>query len=313
MYKVIEEFTELIWQGYDLGTFMLGTAQLGFAYGIANSVQNISSDAAEEILMTAWNGGVRSFDTAQSYGVSESVLGESLERIGIGENALIVTKLEIGDFENEQVCLTAIKRSLSNLRVGRVFGVLSHFSNLFDIPQEKYTKLFSKLRDEGLTSFTGVSVYTGDDALKALESPGLDIVQMPLNVFDRTAVDMGVIDKAKQSGKLLVFRSTFLQGLLTMEPDSLPSHMSFACDAIRQWRFFCAEREVDPVTAAIQIALELACGFPLLIGAEASEQVRKNTSIAQYQHPLRKEMTESSRDLYLNASAKLRNPANWGK
>lgn len=46
----------------------LGTAQLGMAYGVANTAGQPTSEAATGLVATAWGAGVRSFDTAQAYG-----------------------------------------------------------------------------------------------------------------------------------------------------------------------------------------------------------------------------------------------------
>ena len=54
---------------------VLGTAQLGMAYGISNLVGKPSFDTARDIVAEAYDCGIREFDTAQVYGNSEQVLG----------------------------------------------------------------------------------------------------------------------------------------------------------------------------------------------------------------------------------------------
>ena len=51
----------------------LGTAQLGSAYGIANTVGQPTRAAAIEMVQFAVKQGIRWFDTAQGYGESEEV------------------------------------------------------------------------------------------------------------------------------------------------------------------------------------------------------------------------------------------------
>lgn len=290
---------------------MLGTAQLGLPYGIANSSGSPTREQALELIEAAWTGGIRSFDTAQSYGNSEQILGDCLNSVGIKRNAQVITKLAKEAFENEDAAFISIGKSLSNLKMDRIFGVLSHHPTFNDIPMEKYQQIFSFLKKENVIRFSGISVYSGQDALDAIHCEHMDIIQMPLNVWDRSAVEMGLMKKAKAQGKLLVFRSIFLQGLLTMTPEDLPSHMLFASDAVKDWRKFCLLRNISPIDAALQIALELAEGFPLLIGAEKTQQISENLNSAKNNFGSRKELTQSSIQLSLNSSPRLRNPSLW--
>jgi len=54
---------------------VLGTAQFGMDYGIANVSGKPTKKEIFKILLFAWEKGIRNFDTAPGYG-SEKVLGE---------------------------------------------------------------------------------------------------------------------------------------------------------------------------------------------------------------------------------------------
>ena len=75
----------------------LGCAQLGNDYGPAGGVQDYG--LARDIIAAAYEGGIRWFDTAVSYGKSEEWLARALDEIG-AEGARIVTKVE-GDDESD--------------------------------------------------------------------------------------------------------------------------------------------------------------------------------------------------------------------
>ena len=70
---------------------VLGTAQLGMPYGIANKTGQPNMAAAESIVAGVWEGGVREFDTAQAYGESEIVLGKALKSLGIARQAKVIS------------------------------------------------------------------------------------------------------------------------------------------------------------------------------------------------------------------------------
>ena len=73
---------------------VLGTAQLGMHYGIANKTGQPDMLAVKSMITGAWEGGVREFDTGQAYGESESVLGKALNALGITREARVISKFD---------------------------------------------------------------------------------------------------------------------------------------------------------------------------------------------------------------------------
>lgn len=65
------------WNEYDLSRLMLGTAQLGMAYGVANTAGRPDFRQAVRLIAAAADGGVNCFDTAAAYGDSEVILGRT--------------------------------------------------------------------------------------------------------------------------------------------------------------------------------------------------------------------------------------------
>ena len=59
----------------------LGTVQLGLPYGVANKKGKPDREAAMEILKTACQNGMDSFDTAAGYGESEAIIGEFTDNL----------------------------------------------------------------------------------------------------------------------------------------------------------------------------------------------------------------------------------------
>ena len=60
--------------------FVLGTAQLGSAYGLANKEGKLSPEKAFKVLDEAILRGVRIFDTASGYGDSEEIIGNYFQK-----------------------------------------------------------------------------------------------------------------------------------------------------------------------------------------------------------------------------------------
>ena len=71
---------------------IVGSAQLGLAYGAANRKGKPDGKAALSLIRRAADAGVEAFDTARAYGDSEDRLGEGLG----GRRIPILTKLSFG-------------------------------------------------------------------------------------------------------------------------------------------------------------------------------------------------------------------------
>ena len=72
----------------NLKKLAIGTAQFGQSYGIANTLGMVSPADVGIILSTARSHGIKTLDTAISYGSSEKVLGSQ----GV-DGFLVITKL----------------------------------------------------------------------------------------------------------------------------------------------------------------------------------------------------------------------------
>ena len=95
---------------------VLGTAQFGMDYGIANTIGKPSNEDVFQILDLAWESGVRKFDTAPSYN-SESLLGEFILNKGIQDKIKVLTKIPSlnGLSDYETIIIKSTELSLKNL------------------------------------------------------------------------------------------------------------------------------------------------------------------------------------------------------
>ena len=67
----------------NIDLLVLGTAQFGSDYGVANKVGKPNKQEIFKILTSAWESGIRKYDTAPDYGPSEAILGEFIRTHGI--------------------------------------------------------------------------------------------------------------------------------------------------------------------------------------------------------------------------------------
>ena len=69
-------------KGYNSKKIIIGTAQFGLNYGIANKNGQVGEDKIESILNFAFKNGINTLDTAKIYGNSEIFIGNYLKKTG---------------------------------------------------------------------------------------------------------------------------------------------------------------------------------------------------------------------------------------
>jgi aryl-alcohol dehydrogenase-like predicted oxidoreductase len=193
----------------DSNRLVLGTAQLGMAYGIANMTGKPDMQAVRHIIETAWEGGIRQFDTAQAYGDSERVLGEALADLGISDQAKIISKLDPSlDHADRESVRKALYRTLDDLKISCLHGLMIHREEIIDDFEGGVINTLNAFIDEGITKSLGVSVYSPDRGYKAMEYNSIESIQCPANIFDHRFQKCGVFDFAEQNGKTVYIRKT---------------------------------------------------------------------------------------------------------
>jgi len=264
----------------------LGTVQFGLKYGLGNTKGKVSKDEVSEILSIAKSIGINTLDTAINYGCSEKVLGE----IGIRDWRIVSKLPNIGpDILNIQEWIAAeVESSAIRLNVESLTGVLLHHSEnlLGERGAEVYIAL-QNLKKRGLVEKIGVSIYSPDE-LTLLDAFNLDIVQAPLNVFDKRFVLSGWAKKLKDSGVEIHTRSSFLQGLLLMDKNNRPNKFNVWGDVWLKWDEWLKSRGISPVQACISYPLSISEVDCVMIGVDSVahlEEIVANSSKEVLDYP----------------------------
>jgi aryl-alcohol dehydrogenase-like predicted oxidoreductase len=250
---------------------VLGTAQLGMNYGIANTTGMPDQESANAIVDAALSGGIREFDTAQGYGRSEEVLGRAL-----AEHPMkIISKLSPTLTDCSAVSIrSSIQKSLDKLGVDRLYALLLHREEHLDLLSQGLADSVCAMVQEGLVDHLGISVYSPQKALEALEIENLEFIQLPTNILDNRFVETGIFEKAQDRGRTIYIRSVFLQGLLLIE--NLPPKMEFATQSHAAFRTLAREFEISPEEFALRYIQEAFPVSKILCGADTPEQVTQN-------------------------------------
>lgn len=259
---------------------VLGTAQLGMPYGVANNTGQPDFQTAISIIKTAWEHGIREFDTAQAYGESEAILGRAFSSLGIANEAKIITKLDPRlDPHQRQSLIKATRNSLERLQISSLYGLMVHREEWLDDLNHDLGKIFQELVRLGLVQHLGVSLYSPPKAINALTSDIFDMIQVPANILDQRFADADVFDLADVKGKQVYIRSIFLQGLLLMKAEDVPSKLALVKPSLNKIDMLCEQYGYSRQKIAL---LYIKAKYPkakIIIGAETIAQLQQNLNI----------------------------------
>jgi len=256
---------------------ILGTAQLGLPYGIANHSGQPDLATAVRLVQAAWEGGIRLFDTAQAYGSSEEVLGAALRKLEIAGNVRIISKLPPSvTADDARRVRNMVGGSLDLLGVSTLYGIMLHREEQLILLDGPLGVELQGLASAGVVQSLGVSVYSPEVAFRALRHPLVKLLQLPASLFDRRFEAAGVFTLARELGKEVHIRSALMQGILCQEPDALPGHLAPLAPSLAAFCGLCADHALPPASVALAWMLRRYPECLVLFGAETPEQVQQN-------------------------------------
>lgn len=257
---------------------VLGTAQLGLAYGINNKVGKPSVEDAKRIVGQAFQNGIKEFDTAQGYGDSESVLGKALAALRIADRVRLMSKLNPSlDYHDVATVEASVERSLRNLNVKNLYGLMLHREEMLDDWRNSLDKVFKNFVSKGYMNKVGISVYSPERAKQALEQEGIDFVQLPSSILDRRFDKAGIFELAAKNGKDVYIRSVFMQGLLMMPPEKIPERLNFTKELVVKLKELAQAHHLSVEALSLRYVFMKWPHSRIIFGAESQEQVRRNT------------------------------------
>jgi len=251
----------------------LGTVQWGLHYGIANENGQAGPETVAAILADARHQEIRVLDTASLYGKAEAVLGKH----ELGHFRVITKTPKFGTpfITDQQVSqlTNTFCQSLSRLSCTNVYGLLIHHAEDLIVPGgEKLVSAMKVLKDRGVVTKVGISVYDSRqiDAILKIFKP--DIVQLPISVLDQRLLLDGSLERLKQKGIEIHVRSVFLQGLLLMPLERVPSYFHPIMPLLTRWHNAVEENGVSLVQAALSFVRDISCVDTVLVGVESINQ-----------------------------------------
>lgn len=250
-----------------------GAWQIGGAWG------EVSEADGRAALNAALDAGMTFIDTADVYGDgrSEKIIADVLKARG-GSRPTVASKAgrrlnpHVADGYTKANIEAFIDRSLQNLSVDSLDLVQLHCPPTEVYYRPEMSEGLEEIRKAGKIKHYGVSVEKVEEALKAIEYPGVVSVQIIFNMFRQRAAGL-FFQEAKRRNVAVIARVPLASGLLS---GKITANTQFAAEDHRN---FNRNGEAFDVG-------ETFAGVPFETGLAAVEEIRKlvpaGASMAQF-------------------------------
>ena len=247
---------------------VLGTAQFGMDYGIANISGKPTKKEVFGILDLAWENGVRRFDTAPGYG-SEIILGEFITANGLQDEAIVLTKIPSQENSSDyrKSIWSSLKTSLNYL--GCPVDVLFFHNPADSSLLLNDPRFFENLLHDYPVSKLGVSIYETQEVEHLPGCPFELAFQFPFNVLDRR------FEKVKMYQGMRYARSIFLQGILASKSSLIENAPEPLLNIQMNYHSLLDERGIDPIDLAVSFVFYAKNVDYFLIGVDTLNQLNE--------------------------------------
>ncbi len=220
-----------------LGKTGYQVSEIGFgAWAIGGSWGETDDSTSLAAMNAAVDAGVTFFDTADVYGDghSERLVAQLLSERS--EPLVVATKFgrraaqEVENYTYENL-RGWLERSLTNLEIETADLVQLHCPPWDAYYTPSVFEACERLKEEGLIRAYGVSVEKIEEALKAIEYPGVTTVQIIFNIFRQRPAAL-FFEQAKKHDVGVIVRVPLASGLLT---GKFSRESSFGADDHRQF------------------------------------------------------------------------------
>ena len=251
------------------GSTGVAVSEIGFgAWQIGGSWGSVAEADGRAALHAALDAGMTFVDTADVYGDgrSERIIAEVLAERG-GERPFVATKAGRRLDPHVDAGYTAanleafVDRSLKNLAVERLDLVQLHCPPTETLYRPEVAEAMEGLRRKGKIRDWGVSVEKVEEALKAIEYPGVVSIQIIYNIFRQRPAGL-FFREAKARGVAVIARVPLASGLLS---GKIGAATVFSDDDHRKFNRHGEAFDVG----------ETFAGVPFEVGLEAVERIRR--------------------------------------
>ncbi|UZJ78736.1 aldo/keto reductase [Fictibacillus sp. KU28468] len=298
------------------GKLGLGTAPLG------NMFREVPEEEARKTIETAWDLGIRYFDTAPFYGagLAELRLGEVLSKYNrddyflstkVGRVIEDETEEKEGMFEHgrknkittdysEDATLRSVEQSLERLKTDRLDFVYVHdvspdflgdeWVTQFDIARKGAFRVLSRLRDEGVIKSWGLGVNRTEPIELAIEleetRPDISLQATHYTLLNHEHALLKLMPRAAEKNINIVVGAPFNSGVLVggnhFDYGDVPDEIASKANQIKQ---IAEKHQVSIKAAALQFSMAHPAVAAVIPGSTRVEHVKEDVAASKEEIP----------------------------
>ena len=212
-----------------------GYINLGHAGDVGDTDVEAMERHAHEVLDAAYEGGVRYFDAARSYGRAEAFLASWLGRRGLSRSDVTVGskwgytytadwRIDVEEHEVKDLSVSTLRRQLGETRalIGEHLALYQIHSATIEsgvLDDAAVREELARLREDGVrVGLTATGPRQAATIERALEVGGFDAVQATWNVHERSAT--AALAAAHEAGLGVIVKEALANGRLTTRGDA---------------------------------------------------------------------------------------------
>ena len=255
----------------------LGTAKIGMNYGITSRNKSISYKDLSRVFSCLKKNKIKSLDISPLYGN----LFSRIKQFNL-KNLKITYKIYVDKkkFSKNKI-YDQIISDLSSLNLKKFETILIH--NTHEVNKIKLNKTLStikQLKKIGLVKKVGVSIYEKKEYQKISSKIKIDVIQVPLNVFDQRLLHNNWLFKESKKRNIEIqVRSIFLQGILLCNIKKFQKNFLIKYPVIKQWNEFCNNLSNSKLINSINFIKNQKYIKKIIIGFEDLNQLKENYKI----------------------------------
>tara|TARA_A100001015_G_scaffold309909_1_gene410236 strand:- start:164 stop:1549 length:1386 start_codon:yes stop_codon:yes gene_type:complete len=267
--------THLMCRNFFINKIVLGTAQLGSNYGIANKTGKILIKDIKKIKQLALKEGMITVETAQAYKNSEKILGNvNFNKFNLISKIKKIDKNNIKNLKN--LIKNSVKKSLKKMKIKKIYAFLFHNSeNLLSKNGKEIFNALNMLKKNGTIENIGVAVYNVSELETLSKKYKFDIISIPFNLLDRRFEKSKVVRKLKKQNVKFYARSVFLQGLLLMKSDKMSKYFKKWKKTFNSLENYSKKNHISKFHMCLNFALSSKLIDKVVVGVNNFNQFRQ--------------------------------------
>ncbi len=257
---------------------------LGFG-GAEIGLEGLEPSEVEQLLGKALDAGLNVIDTAECYGESESLIGQTVS--ARRDEFYLFTKcghphgMESEANWTPASILRSIERSLERLRTDRVDLVHLHSCSEAVLRKGDAIAALQSAREKGYTRFLG---YSGDShaARYAIECGAFDSLQTSLNIADQEAIDLTLpLAREKKMGVIAKRPLANVAWKTGRKPESSYHHPYWDRLRMLRYDFLQSARPEKAIARALRFTLSVPGVCTAIVGTTKPDRWEENARLLE--------------------------------